>query len=226
MRFRVYGVYTRLTQAGRVAATTSHWITTDCGRSASSYPTHSLDMLDDCLCACTCFDGCRKMRQDCLISVRWAQRMLKADVKENMSPQEQQVSCHVWSTGCPACPAVSCHWCGTLLCVSPPSSAYLDQLAMVVWVLLGVKVPIFKRVISLAMYAIFALCTLSMPHLVTSIMMLSWHWRCWQDMNSVSAAQSTFFTAACLHTARSSGQTMTVHSTHIWVLVTTALAWT
>eukprot|EP00878_Enallax_costatus_P042442 GHUV01049806.1.p1 GENE.GHUV01049806.1~~GHUV01049806.1.p1 ORF type:complete len:142 (+),score=33.32 GHUV01049806.1:364-789(+) len=32
-----------------------------------------------------------KMRQDCLINVRWAQRMLKADVRENMSPQEQQV---------------------------------------------------------------------------------------------------------------------------------------
>lgn len=34
---------------------------------------------------------CRKMRVDCLLKVRWQQRMLRADVKENMSPQEQQV---------------------------------------------------------------------------------------------------------------------------------------
>jgi hypothetical protein len=34
---------------------------------------------------------CRKMRTDCLLKVRWQQRMLRPDVKENMSPQEQQV---------------------------------------------------------------------------------------------------------------------------------------
>lgn len=34
---------------------------------------------------------CRKMRADCLLKVRWQQRMLRADVKENMSPNEQQV---------------------------------------------------------------------------------------------------------------------------------------
>jgi hypothetical protein len=31
------------------------------------------------------------MRTDCLLKVRWQQRMLRPDVKENMSPQEQQV---------------------------------------------------------------------------------------------------------------------------------------
>lgn len=41
---------------------------------------------DSCL-----FLGCRKMRTDCLLKVRWQQRMLRPDVKENMSPQEQQV---------------------------------------------------------------------------------------------------------------------------------------
>lgn len=31
------------------------------------------------------------MRTDCLLKVRWQQRMLRPDVKDNMSPQEQQV---------------------------------------------------------------------------------------------------------------------------------------
>lgn len=36
------------------------------------------------------------MRTDCLLKVRWQQRMLRPDVKENMSPQEQQVGDRCW----------------------------------------------------------------------------------------------------------------------------------
>lgn len=43
------------------------------------------------MCVHVCVLRCRKMRTDCLLKVRWQQRMLRPDVKENMSPQEQQV---------------------------------------------------------------------------------------------------------------------------------------
>jgi hypothetical protein len=35
------------------------------------------------------------MRADCLIRVRWQQRMLSSEVKENTSPTESEVSWHV-----------------------------------------------------------------------------------------------------------------------------------
>jgi hypothetical protein len=44
------------------------------------------------------------MRTDCLLKVRWQQRTLRPDVKENMSPQEQQV--RAWQV-LPACFAIA-----------------------------------------------------------------------------------------------------------------------
>jgi hypothetical protein len=61
-------------------------------------PNRLCSYYNSCCCGVLCDIGCnnrRRMRADCLIRVRWQQRMLSSEVKENTSPTESEVSWHI-----------------------------------------------------------------------------------------------------------------------------------